>query len=125
MPEGCIVFIVEDDEPARHSLAESLKALGCSVRMFESCESFLAEVDRLGMGCLLLDYHFDGLSGLDLLDRLKERDIFVPTVLFTGRFGSFLKKRVTDYPEVVAVLEKPLDARPVVDALVRAHSLLL
>lgn len=118
------VFIVEDDEAARHSMATSLDALGYSTKTFDSCEAFLAQVKQLGAGCLLLDYHFEGLSGIGLLDRLREAHLHIPTVMFTGRFGAFLKKRVNDYPEVVAILDKPLDGRALLDALKQAASLI-
>ena len=118
------VFIVEDDEAARHSLATSLGALGYAAKTFESCEAFLEQAFNLGSGCLLLDYHFDGLSGIGLLDRLREANLYIPTVMFTGRFGAFLKKRVSDYPEVVAILDKPLDGRALLDALKQASSLI-
>jgi FixJ family two-component response regulator len=124
LPHGVTVFIVEDDDAARHSLAASLEALGCVVKTFASCESFLAHAKQARPGCLLLDYHFEGLSGLGLLDNLRDAGIFVPTVLFTGKFGAFLKRRATNYPEVVAVLDKPLDGRPLLDALRRACALI-
>jgi len=124
LPAGPSVFIVEDDEAARHSMVASLESLGCKVKTYCSCEGFLQDAKNIGKGCLLLDFHFSGLSGLDMLDLLREARIFIPTVLFTGRFGALLKRRAIDYPEVVAVLNKPLGRRPLLDALQQASELI-
>jgi two-component system response regulator FixJ len=120
LSHGITVFIVEDDDAARHSLAASLEALGCSVRTFASCEAFLAQVNEVGPGCLLLDYHFKGLSGLELLDLLRDAGISIPTVLFTGRFGALLRHRAVEFPSIVAILDKPLEGRQLLNALYRA-----
>lgn len=119
---GLPVFIVDDDEATCHALLASLEALGCKAEAFASCEAFLAASERVGRGCLLLDYHFANMSGLDLLDRLREIDRVLPTVLFSGRFGPVLRKRSIDYPEIVTVLAKPLSGRSVLDALLRARA---
>ena len=111
------VFLVENDEAARHSLVASLDALGFDVKSFESCEEYLASADTLGKGCLLLDYHFNGMSGLDLLDRLDAAGFSVPTILISGRFGGFLRKRAPGIPNVVTVLDKPLKGRDLLEAL--------
>ena len=120
LPHGITVFIVEDDDAARHSLAASLEALGCSVRTFASCEAFFAQVEQVGPGCLLLDYHFEGISGLELLELLGGAGISIPTVLFTGRFGALLRHRAVEFPSIVAILDKPLEGRQVLTALYRA-----
>jgi FixJ family two-component response regulator len=124
LPAGASVFIVEDDEAARHSLVASLESLGCTVKTYCSCEGFLKDAENREKGCLLLDFHFSGLSGLDMLDLLHEARIFIPTVLFTGRFGALLKRRASDYPEVVSVLDKPLGRQPLLDALMQASELI-
>jgi FixJ family two-component response regulator len=118
------VFLVEDDEAARHSLTASLVALGFEVNSFASCEEFLAAAPHLGRGCLLLDYHFEGMSGLDLLENLRIAGSGVPTILISGRFGGFLRKRAVAIPNVVTVLDKPIKGRDLLEALQIAQSLL-
>jgi two-component system response regulator FixJ len=111
------VFLVEDDEAARHSLSASLDALGFRVRSFASCEAFLERPCKLARGCLLLDYHFDGMNGLDLVRRMINAGTPMPTILFSGRFGGVLRKMASKIPGVVAVLDKPLDGRDLLEAL--------
>ena len=114
---GFSIFLVENDEAARHSLAASLDALGFEVESFASCEEFLFHAGKLGRGCLLLDYHFDGMNGLDLLQRLESAGLSLPTILMSGRFGGLPRKRVIDIPNVVTVLDKPLKGRDLLEAL--------
>src|SRR3954465_11052517 len=97
VPEGISVFIVEDDEATRHSLAASLAALDCEVQSFSTCEAFLAAASGVPPGCLLLDYYFENLMGLELLDRLRDIGVSFPTVLFTGRFDRYLRTRASAY----------------------------
>ena len=117
LPDGVWVFLVEDDEATRHSLEASFSSFNCQVRSFGTCEEFLAVAPELPRGCLFLDYYFEGLTGLGLLDRLREQGIVFPTVLFTGRFDGYLRSRAAAYPEVVAVLDKPLNGRAMMQAL--------
>ena len=66
------VFIVDDDEAIRDSLRWMLKSRGVASQSWESAESFLAAYDEAMHGCLVLDIRMDGMSGLDLFDRLNE-----------------------------------------------------
>jgi FixJ family two-component response regulator len=52
--------------------------------LFESAESFLARYDPREIGCVLIDIRMSGMSGLDLQDRLAERDSPLPVVFITG-----------------------------------------
>ena len=116
------VVVIEDDEAARHSTTTLLEMLGYTVLPFASCEAFLAQADSMGHACLLLDYHFDGLSGFALLDKLQEWGIFMPTVIYTGRFNAVLRRRAADRPEIVAVVEKPVGGRAIAEAIAKAFA---
>lgn len=114
------VFTVEDDDATRESITAFLKGRGYRVCAFASCEEFLAQLDPTENGCLLLDYHFDGMTGFELLDALRARGASLPTILYTGRFDAGIQRRAAGYPEVVAFLQKPLGGTAVTDALVKA-----
>lgn len=114
--EGKTLFVVEDDEAARESAAALLETMGYRVSTFASAEEFLDYVTLETKGFLLLDYRFEGMSGLDLIDSLRQRLIFVPVILFTGLFDSSVRRRARAYEEIVEVLDKPLN----LDCLQRA-----
>jgi len=66
------VFVVDDDEAVRRSLLMLLFPQGLAVQGFESGEDFLAAVDPQQPGCVILDLRMNGLSGLQVFERLRE-----------------------------------------------------
>jgi two-component system, LuxR family, response regulator DctR len=70
-----VIYIVDDEEPIRDSLAWLLRSRGLDSRAFESAEAFLAYLqssaaDRTRPCCLLLDIRMQGMSGMELFERL-------------------------------------------------------
>jgi len=115
-----MIFIVDDDESVRDSLRLLLECAGFEVRVFGSCGEFLA-ADRIGEGdCLILDVHMMGMSGLDLLERMRGRGDRVPVILITGRLDTAIQRR-DQAAGALAVVEKPYKAGKIL-ALVR-HAL--
>ncbi|MBS0598186.1 MAG: response regulator, partial [Proteobacteria bacterium] len=68
----------------RDSVQWLLEGQDFRVRSFESAESFLARYDPREIGCVLIDIRMSGMSGLDLQDRLAERDSPLPVAFVTG-----------------------------------------
>jgi FixJ family two-component response regulator len=67
------VFVVDDDEAVRDSLQWLLEGKEYRVKCFESAEAFLSRYDIREVGCLITDMRMAGMSGLDLQERLLER----------------------------------------------------
>ncbi|MBF0333938.1 MAG: response regulator, partial [Alphaproteobacteria bacterium] len=65
-----IVHIVDDDEAIRDALAWLLRSRGVGSAAYASAEEFLAIYGPETAGCLLLDIRMDGMSGLQLFERL-------------------------------------------------------
>ena len=61
------VFVVEDDEALRESLARLLKFEQFNTELYCSSENFLQNCEVTVPGCLLLDLNFPGMSGIRLL----------------------------------------------------------
>jgi RNA polymerase sigma factor (sigma-70 family) len=78
------VFIVDDDEAVRDSLALLIESVGLSASTFESASDFLAAYDPGTAGCLVLDVRLPGMSGLDLQQRLAAEGSDLPIVFITG-----------------------------------------
>ena len=78
------IHVVDDDQAVRESLEALLLVAGFDVLTFGSAEDYLARSSG-GGGCLLLDVNMPGLSGLDLLGRLRGRGDAVPVLILTAR----------------------------------------
>jgi two-component system response regulator FixJ len=102
------VHIVDDDEAVRDSLAFLLSTEGLEVRTYESALQLLDGARALAPGCIVTDVRMPGMSGLDLVRRLKELSIAIPIVVMTGHGDvplavEAMKAGVTDF------IEKPFD----------------
>ncbi|QCP14607.1 response regulator transcription factor [Pseudoduganella umbonata] len=79
-----VLHLVDDDLGFRRALARLLRALGHTVQEYGSAQEFLAEPSPAA-GCLLLDVHMPGLSGLDLQARLAPHGDSLPVIFITGQ----------------------------------------
>lgn len=107
-PPPSVVFVVEGDEAVLDSSVAVLEGHGFKVHAYSSCETFLGERPHTAGGLLLLNAHFPGMSGLDLLEGLKEDNSLIPTVLISGRMTPEMRAETTRRHDVIATLEKPL-----------------
>lgn len=81
------VFLVDDDDRIRVSLARALGKRGFHVECFESAESFLAAYKKSQPGCLVLDYGMPGLNGLELQKHLVAAKLHIPVIFISGQGG--------------------------------------
>ena len=77
-------YIVDDDPEIRILIRELLEGHGLAARDFESAEAFLDSYRPGGVGCLLVDAHMPGMSGVGLLGALRARGDHIPVILITG-----------------------------------------
>jgi two-component system, LuxR family, response regulator FixJ len=79
-----VVHVIDDDEALRESLAFLLRAAQLEVKSYASARAFLDELPDESLGCVITDVRMPGISGIDLLRRLKELKIGVPVIVVTG-----------------------------------------
>ena len=84
IPKRGTVYVVDDDEAVRDSIQWLLEGQDYRVRCFESAEVFLARYDPREVACLIIDIRMNGMSGLDLQDRLLERQSSLLVAFITG-----------------------------------------
>lgn len=83
------VSVIDDDEAVRGAVSAILRHEGYAVAEFASAAGFLEFEDEAepmfpGPRCLLLDVKMPGASGLELQQRLAERDWSMPIVFMSG-----------------------------------------
>src|SRR5438874_2633045 len=102
------VYVIDDDEAARHSLAFLLKAAKLEVKTFESAIAFLEVASDIKSGCVITDVRMPEITGTDLLRRLKDLEVGLPVIIITGHGDvplavEAMKLGATDF------FEKPFD----------------
>lgn len=113
------VYVVDDDESARESLEFLLDVAGIRVRSFASADAFLEASPPLPGACIVTDVRMPGLSGIELTERVKERDATVPVVVITGHADvplaiQAMKAGAADF------IEKPFDDEAILSAIRKA-----
>jgi CheY-like chemotaxis protein len=112
------IWVAEDNEDIRTSVAEYLRHLGFCVQEFASgteVANAVWEVLEIG-GCyeapelILSDLRLPGCDGFTLVEMVRRTDWSTPVVLMTA-FGDREVYREADRLGVVAVLDKPFDLR--------------
>ena len=78
------VFIIDDDQAVRDSLADLMDSVGIKVQTFANANDFLASYSTDCLGCLVLDIRMPGMSGLELQQELNRREALLPVILITG-----------------------------------------
>lgn len=116
------VYIVDDDEGVRHSLATLLLANGYTPRTFEGGPAFLAHAGLHDPGCVLLDLRMDGMSGLQVFEALQLRASVLKTV-FLSAHGDLAAAVTAVKQGAVDWLEKPCSEQTLLAAVTKATSL--
>jgi two-component system, LuxR family, response regulator FixJ len=100
--------VIDDDEAVRESLDFLLRSAKLTVKTYDSAAAFLDVAPTIGSGCIITDVRMPGLSGIDLLRRLKDMQIGLPVIVITGHADVPLAVEAMKFG-AVDFLEKPFD----------------
>jgi two-component system, LuxR family, response regulator FixJ len=106
--ESRVVHIVDDDEALRESLGFLLRTAQLEVQSHASGEAFLEALPNARVGCIITDVRMPGMSGIDLLRRLRELKVTVPVIVITGHGDIALAVEAMKIG-AMDFLEKPFD----------------
>ncbi|WP_454859082.1 chemotaxis protein CheB [Rhizobium binxianense] len=114
-----VIFVVDDDSHVRNGLRSLLEADGRVVETFATCEAFIEAYRPDRVGCLLIDANLPGMSGVELLQWLRERKSGMPSIMITGASDismavSAMKSGASDF------IEKPVDRSELLASVERA-----
>jgi len=113
------VIVVDDERSIRDAVEQWLSLSGFQVQLFSRAEECLAQLPVNFPGVILSDVRMPGISGLELLATLQQRDAELPVILLTGH---------GDVPMAVDAmrdgaydfLEKPFSPETLLNSLRRA-----
>ncbi|MGN7742955.1 sigma-54-dependent transcriptional regulator [Pseudomonas sp. 22526] len=113
------VMLVDDEASIRTAVEQWLSLSGFEVQLFSRAEDCLARLPRDFPGVILSDVRMPGISGLELLKQVQQRDADLPVILLTGH---------GDVPMAVEAmrdgaydfLEKPFSPETLLSSLRRA-----
>lgn len=78
------VHVVDDDLAVARTVARTARSVGFEARIFGSPAEFLDSLDDLEPGCVCLDVKMPGMSGIELLKVLTNRQPDWPVIMLTG-----------------------------------------
>ena len=106
------IVIVDDDPAVCNSLKFSLELEGFVVRTYESAANLLDD-DFASCDCFVIDQRMPGISGLELIAKLRDLKIRTPTILLISHPNPTVSARAA--AAGVPIVEKPLFGNTLVD----------
>jgi two-component system response regulator FixJ len=113
------VYVVDDDEAVAHSLRMLLESVGLAVETFPTAQAFLEHAELSRNACLLLDVRMPGMSGLQLQESLRQRQLSMPIVFITGHGDVRMAVRAVQ-AGAVDFIEKPFHDQDLLDSIHKA-----
>ncbi len=113
------VYLIEDDESVMRACAQALKLADLEVRTFINAERALAAFDEDPPAVVVSDVRMAGMSGLELLEVMWQRDRDVPVILITGH-GDVSMAVQAMRAHAYDFIEKPFSSPRLVDVVRRA-----
>ncbi|MCS3685965.1 response regulator FixJ, partial [Bradyrhizobium elkanii] len=109
------ILVIDDDPAMRDSLAFLLDVNGFAVTSYETATDFLDHLAGSTVDCIVSDIRMPGMSGLELVRKLKVDAVACPVILMTGHGDVALAVEAMK-AGAVDFIEKPFED----EALLRA-----
>ncbi len=101
-----VIAVVDDDPAVCNSLKFSLELEGFAVRIYGSGAELLAADNFSDCRCFVVDQRMPGMSGIELIARLRERHVTTSAILIISYPNAALSARAAN--AYVPIVEKPL-----------------
>ena len=113
------IAILDDEEEYRRALSRLLRAHGYDVASFSAGEELIAGLARRSFDCVLLDLHMPGMTGFDVLARLRGQPAPPPVIVITAHDDPDFVQKAIDLNAFECQL-KPLTSPVLLGAIERA-----
>ncbi|MEJ8852619.1 response regulator transcription factor [Variovorax rhizosphaerae] len=119
---GPFIAVVDDDSPVRTMLARVLRLANFRVADFSSGGHFLGALEVQAPACAIVDLHMPGLSGFEVLTRMRAANVHVPVILMTGSDDDALERSAIA-ATATRLLRKPFSSTELLTAIAAATGL--
>jgi len=116
------VLVVDDDPSVLRSLNRLVTASGFHVETFGRPSELIARETPRSNACMVVDIDMPEMTGIEMCEVLKASGRCLPTILITGRTDAKIRSLAAQ-SDAVAVLFKPFEEEPLLDAIARAIAL--
>jgi len=114
MTPEALVYVVDDDEAVRESLAFLFEAAGLAVKTFPAAEGFLQAWQPGIPGCLVLDVRMPGMTGPELQAEMARLGLELPIIFLTAH-GSIPLTVKAIQAGAADFLTKPVDGQNLIE----------
>ncbi len=121
-PSEPTVFVVDDDQDVRDSLASLFRSVNLPTETYGSAREFLEKCEDARSGCLVVDVRMPGMSGLELLEQLNLKGIALPSIVVTG-YGDIPMAIRAMRAGAIDMIEKPFRDQTLLERVQQAISL--
>ncbi len=105
------ILVVDDDENVLQGLERNLKILKTGYNFFfcNDAKSALEIMDKNAIQLVVSDYKMPGMDGIELLQRVKAKDLSIKRILLTGQSEEEIFEKAKGVAD--KYLSKPCDAK--------------
>lgn len=111
-----VVYIVDDDEGVRTSLAWLLNSVNIQTECFDGPENFLTSFDASKPSCLILDVRMPEISGFQLQEKLNALGAAIPVIFVSGHCDIPMAVRALQNG-AVDFFEKPYNSQTILERI--------
>jgi two-component system, LuxR family, response regulator FixJ len=110
-----VIAVVDDDRAVCGSLKFALELEGFAVRTYHSSPEVLHARDLATCSCFVIDQRMPEMSGMDLVDALRGRQMSTPVILIISYPNATLSARAAK--AAIPIVEKPLLGNALVERI--------
>ena len=111
-----VVAVIDDDASMLSAADNLLGAHGYTTLKFSSAEEFLGSGAAARADCLLLDIDLNGLSGIELRQKLNRSNPKLPVIFMTALDDEVIRQQAVQ-AGCVTFLHKPFPAHQLIKAI--------
>ena len=110
-----VIAVVDDDPAVSGSLKFALELEGFAVRTYHSGAELLLADDLEHFNCFVVDQRMPGMTGMELVEVLRERLVLTPIILIISHTNAALNARAKK--AAIPIVEKPFLGNALVERI--------